>query len=284
MDMWLPDLFGGIWPNDQTTIDFIANRFSATHNSQGSVFCETCPAKFKDSRAAILHRRQAHGIFLIGDRTAVTGKPSEQPPPQRLIHIAQQMSRIQIARVQLTRVDALSGRSAPFNPHPNYQPVDLQGTKQSEALLYLNALNADPGSARILSTKPEQRRVMSVAQEMHPTLLRNSQMAFERSPVKKPFIKRSSALRNATAPEVSAGKYNGSSVMSMPTVNSMATMMQPSSMLESNPTTEVTQNSQMPYVHSSSATGLIPGTVSPSELFGDPDTALWAPMQALPPQ
>jgi hypothetical protein len=98
MTMWLPELIGGIWPDDDLTQRYIRNSFSATEDPNGQVTCEACPARFPNLRNLTLHRRQTHNIYLPTDAKVVMSKPATGHS-QRLINLAQQTSRIQIARM-----------------------------------------------------------------------------------------------------------------------------------------------------------------------------------------
>lgn len=99
MSMWLPELIGGIWPNDELTRNYTRYAFSATEDVCGHVNCSACPAKFVNVGQLTLHRRQVHNVYGAGDSKVVMSKSTAGLHSQRLVKLAQQTSRIQMARV-----------------------------------------------------------------------------------------------------------------------------------------------------------------------------------------
>ncbi|KAF2445943.1 hypothetical protein P171DRAFT_520651 [Karstenula rhodostoma CBS 690.94] len=119
MTLWLPELLGGIWPDDALTQNFIKDKFSATAHPAGPVPCDACPARFPNLRNLTLHRRQVHAIYHPTDSKVVMAKPGAGHHSQRLISLAQQTSRIQVARL-----DGPAGGAAPPDIVPPGAPLE----------------------------------------------------------------------------------------------------------------------------------------------------------------
>ncbi|KAL5420394.1 hypothetical protein PMIN04_006565 [Paraphaeosphaeria minitans] len=179
MTFWLPELLGGIWPDDALTRSFITSRFSATPNTAGPVPCsvEACPARFPHLRNLTLHRRQAHNIYHPTDAKVVMAKPSTGRHSQRLINLAQQTSRIQI-----TRTDGPSTGAASQSQKPDY--ITASSAVSTDTRRPLITIQPDEpgcgGSASASASAP------------HPawrSVLNNSVVAGARAPVPNPLTR-----------------------------------------------------------------------------------------------
>ncbi|KAK7183311.1 hypothetical protein DPSP01_000565 [Paraphaeosphaeria sporulosa] len=177
MTLWLPELLGGIWPDDALTRSFITSRFSATPDPIGPVPCsvETCPARFANLRNLTLHRRQVHNIYHPTDSKVVMAKPSTGHHSQRLINLAQQTSRIQIART-----DGPSAGVALQNQRSDYSTAFSTvstGTRRPNV----------PINRQL--EEPEQSGFASAPHAAWRVVLSNSIVAGPRAPVPNPLLR-----------------------------------------------------------------------------------------------
>jgi hypothetical protein len=194
MTMWLPELIGGIWPNDDLTRSYIRNRFSATEDPDGQVTCEACPARFLNLRNLTLHRRQIHNIYLPTDSKVVMSKPATGHS-QRLINLAQQTSRIQIARM-----DAPAG-TTPQNVVPHGALVE----KPDYTAIFSTVGNSKPlpmGMRPAINRQldePEHRGFASAPHAVWRSVLNSNTVASPRVPTTSPFAQQPTARASASA-------------------------------------------------------------------------------------
>lgn len=179
MTLWLPELIGGIWPDDDLTRSFIRDRFSATTHPDGPVPCEICPARFQNLRNLTLHRRQVHNIYNPTDAKVVMSKPSTGHHSQRLINLAQQTSRIQIART-----NSPSFGATPQNVVPHgtlVEPPDYTA-------MFSKVGGSKPALNRQLDT-PEHRGFSSAPHLAWQSVLNTNIVAGPRAPVTNPLTR-----------------------------------------------------------------------------------------------
>ncbi|KAF1967501.1 hypothetical protein BU23DRAFT_602813 [Bimuria novae-zelandiae CBS 107.79] len=201
MTMWLPELIGGIWPNDELTRNYTHDKFSVSESPEGKISCEACPAKFLNLAQVTLHRRQAHSIYRTTDSHSVMARPGANQHSQRLINLAQQTSRIQTARVEsdLGRTgkqsvshhgplatDPVSSRMVPRVDGSNAPPTSTYGIM--------------PAITNRQLGEPERRGFSSQPHSVWPQVLHQGAVASPRTPMRTPLTQKptTTTSRNQT--------------------------------------------------------------------------------------